>query len=137
MKHTIECAPGYALLTAHLDPGERIKAEPGAIVSQQGVTMSTTGRRGIVKGFRQILGGESFFINTFEADQPGATINLAPATPGDIGEFILEPQSEISIQSGSFLACTDNTELDTKFQGLKAFFTGESFFFIRAYTKDR
>lgn len=39
MRTTIEFDPTYALLTAELNPGESIKAEPGAMVAQAGVDM--------------------------------------------------------------------------------------------------
>ena len=41
MKASLEFDPSYALLTFELDPGESVKAEPGAMVAQQGVEMST------------------------------------------------------------------------------------------------
>ena len=38
----------------------------------------------------------------------------------------------IYIQGGSYLASTPNVETDTKFQGMKGFFSGESMFFVQA-----
>ena len=40
MRTTVEFNPSYSLLTIDLDAGESIKAEPGAMVAQQGVSMS-------------------------------------------------------------------------------------------------
>lgn len=39
------------------------------------------------------------------------------------------------IQASSFLACTENVQTDSQFQGFKGFFSGESLFFLRAYTE--
>ena len=134
MRTTIEFDPSYALLTVDLDPGESIKAEPEAMVAQQGVQMKTgSGGGGIFGGFRRMLGGESFFINTFTAEGSGGQVCLAPSTPGDIGSFSLQPGQNLFIQGNSFLACTDNVRTDSQFQGLRGMFSGESIFFLRAF----
>ena len=136
MQTTIDFAPSYALLTVALSPGESIKAEPGAMVAQQGVELKTGGGGGgVFGGLRRMMGGESFVINTFTAGGSGGQVNLAPATPGDIGEFPLSPGKNLFIQSGSFLACTENVQTDAQFQGFRGFFSGESLFFLRAYTE--
>ena len=138
MKTTTEFESSYALLVVDLEQGESIKAEPGAMVSQLNVEISTgiSGKKGIMGGFRNIMGGESFFINTFTGGPMGGQVSLAPGTPGDIGCFNVEPGRDLFIQSGSFLACTENVQTDSSFQGFKGMFSGESLFFIRAFTED-
>ena len=70
MRSDIEFSPSYTMLTIQLDPGEKIKAETGAMVAQQGVEMQTgMGGGGLFGGFKRMLGGESFFLNTFTAGQ--------------------------------------------------------------------
>ena len=134
MRTSIEFDPSYALLIVDLEPGESIKAEPGAMVAQQGVQMKTgSGGGGVFGGFRRMLGGESFFINTFTAEGAGGQVCLAPSTPGDIGSFQLQPGKNLFIQGSSFLACTDNVRTDTQFQGFRGMFSGESMFFLRAF----
>ncbi len=136
MNTNIEFNASYALLTVDLAPGESIKAEPGAMVAQQGVQMKTgSSGGGLFGGFRRMLGGESFFINTFTAERTGGQVCLAPSTPGDIGSFPLIPGRNLFIQSSSFLACTDNVRTDSQFQGFRGFFSGESIFFLRAYSE--
>ena len=137
MKTTVEYNPSYAMLTVDLDPGEEIKAEPGAMVLQEGVELNTGGGGGgLFGGFKRMIGGESFFVNTFTAEPSGGTVSLAPSAPGDIGSFELQPGNNLFIQSGSFLACTGNVQTDSKFQGFRGVFSGESLFFIRAYTTE-
>ena len=137
MKTTLEFDPSYAMLTVDLDPGESIKGEPGAMVLQHGVEMKTgTGGGGLLGGLKRMVGGESFFVNTFTAERGGGRVSLAPNSPGDIGEFELRPGSNLFVQSGSFLACTANVETDTKFQGFRGVFSGESLFFIRAFSTE-
>ena len=134
----IEFDSSYALMVVGLDENEVIKAEPGAMVSQQNVEMATgiSGRKSIFGGLKNIMGGESFFINTFTGGPMGGEITLAPSTPGDIGSFDLMPGQNLFIQSGSFLACTEEVYTDSQFQGFKGMFSGESLFFIRAFTRD-
>ena len=137
MKTAVEFDPSYAMLTVDLEPGEAIKAEPGAMVLQQGVEMKTgTGGGGLFGGFKRMLGGESFFVNTFTAEASGGQVSLAPSSPGDIGDFDLHPGTNLFVQSGSFLACTENVQTDTQFQGFKGLFSGESLFFIRVYSME-
>lgn len=136
MQADMEFTPSYSLLTINLMPGESIKAETGAMVAQQGVAMKTgMGGGGLFGGIRRMIGGESFFMNTFTAEGGGGWVSLAPSSPGDIAAFGLEPGSNLFIQSASFLACTENVQTDTKFQGFRGFFSGESLFFIRAYAE--
>ena len=137
MQTTLEFNPSYSLLTVDLAAGESIKAETGAMVAQAGVAMKTgMGGGGLFGGLRRMVGGESFFVNTFTAAGGGGWVSLAPSAPGDIASFELLPGNNLFIQSSSFLACTENVQTDTKFQGFRGFFSGESLFFIRAYSEN-
>ena len=136
MRTQVEFDPSYAMLTVVLEPGESVKAEPGAMVAQQDVEMKTgSAGGGIFGGIRRMMGGESFFINTFTAGRGGGQVCLAPSTPGDIGSFPLAPGTNLFIQGSSFLACTENVQTDSQFQGFRGLFSGESLFFLRAYSE--
>ena len=136
MKSNVEFNPSYSLLTIELEPGESIKAETGAMVAQVGVGMKTgMGGGGLFGGLRRMVSGESFFLNTFTGEGYGGWVSLAPPSPGDLGSFDLEPGQNLFIQGSSFLACTENVQTDTQFQGFRGFFSGESLFFIRAYAE--
>ena len=136
MQAKVEFDPSYSLLTIELAPGESIKAETGAMVAQAGVGMKTgMSGGGLFGGIRRMMGGESFFMNTFTGEGSGGWVSLAPPSPGDIGLFELVPGQNLFIQGSSFLACTENVETDTKFQGFRGIFSGESLFFIRAYAE--
>jgi len=131
----VEFSPSYAMLNVELESGESIKAETGAMVAQQGVSMSTGASGGFLGGISRMVSGESFALNTFTADRHGGWVSLAPSTPGDILTFDILPGQNIFLQSGSFLACSENVETDSKFQGFRGFFSGESMFFLRAYSE--
>ena len=136
MKSTIEFSPSYTMLTLELAPGESFKAEPGAMVAQQGVEMQTgMGGGGLFGGLKRMMGGESFFVNTFTAGSMGGWVSISPPIPGDIHSRDLQPGENLFLQGSSFLACTENVETDTQFQGMKGVFSGESIFFLRAFAQ--
>jgi uncharacterized protein (TIGR00266 family) len=133
MKTNVEFAPSYSMLTVELDCGEAIKAEAGAMVAQMNVELSTgMGGSGLFGGIRRMVGGESFFVNTFTAENGTGWVSLSPSTPGDIGDFQLQAKEPLFIQSNSFLACTPDVKIDAKFQGLRGLFSGEGMFFLKA-----
>ncbi len=132
MKSNIEFNPSFSMVTVELGPGESIKAEPGAMAAQQDVDMRTGMSGGLFGGFKRMLTSESFFVNTFTAGPSGGWVSLAPSTPGDILHQDLMPGQNLFIQGSSFLACTENVQTDSKFQGLRGIFSGESLFFLRA-----
>ena len=135
-----EFKPAFTLMTAHLEPNESIKVEPGAMVAQSSDISISTGRAisgGLAKGlFKAVVGGESFFLNTFTAGNSGGWISLAPSAPGDISTFNLAPGENLFLQGGAFMACSPNVEIDTKWQGVtNAVFGGEGLFFLRAFSQ--
>lgn len=133
MEYTIDHGPSYAIGIIQLHGGDRIQAEAGAMVSMSDtVEMKTEVKGGLMKGLkRSVLGGESFFINNFEASGEGGEVMVAPALPGDI--VALEMTNEtLLIQSGSFLAATPEINIDTKWGGAKTFFSREGLFLLKA-----
>ena len=131
MRLQIEHAPSYGMMTVVLDPGEEVRAEPGAMVAQQNVRMSTGMPSGLAKGFRRVLGGESFFQNTFTGEASGGWVKLSPSIPGDVRVLELGPGQRLFIQGSSYLGSTTGVVVDSKFQGVRGLFSGESMFFLR------
>ncbi len=131
MKYDIKYGPSYALGMISLEVGEKIQAEAGAMVSMSDTIKMETGvRGGIMSGLkRSVLGGESFFINTFTAEQPGE-VTIAPALPGDIVALDMTGGT-LLLQSGSFLAATPDVNVDTKWGGGKTFFSREGLFLLK------
>ena len=143
MDISLEFGPAFTMATAHLKPGDSIKVEPGAMVSQSiGLDMKTgmSGKGGGLGGFlksvaKSVLGGESFFLNTFTAGSGGGWISIAPSSPGDIKTLEIEPGSNVFMQGGAFLASSPNVSYDLNFQGAKSLFSRESMFFLRAFSE--
>ena len=131
MDYEILHKPSYALARVRLNQREQIQAETGAMVSMSdSIKMDTSTRGGIFGGLRRsVLGGESFFVNTFTAEQAGE-VTLAPSLPGDIEALELRGET-VLVQSGSFLAATMNIEVDSQWGGARSFFSREGLFLLR------
>lgn len=131
MDYDILHRPSYALLQVRLAAGENMSAESGAMVSMSsGIEIETSMRGGLLGGLkRKVLGGESFFVNTFTASQDGE-VNFAPSLPGDV--YAVELRGEtIYAQSGAYIASTQGIDVDTSWGGAKTFFSGEGFFMLK------
>ncbi len=133
MRVDVRYQPSYSLAIVSLDSGESIQAESGAMVSMSATVRIDTGMKGGVFGAlkRSVLGGESFFFNTFTAETAGAEITLSPALPGDIMHTRLQGGT-MYVQSGSFLAANPALDVDTKWGGAKTFFGSEGLFLLKA-----
>ena len=138
MKVNIEYGPSYALAIVHLDQGEVIRAESGAMVSMDThLKFETSASQGKgIKGFFKALGrslfsGESFFQNTFTAESGPGTVTLAPQMVGDIVQHQLTGNA-VMITSSCYVAGHPSIEIKTKWGGAKSFFGGEGLFMMRA-----
>jgi uncharacterized protein (TIGR00266 family) len=125
--------PSYSLGVIRLDGGEQVRVEGGAMVSMSpDITLETAATGGILKSLgRALLGGESFFQNTFLAPAGGGEITVAPALPGDLFTLDLGDES-LLVQSGSYVASETGIQVDTKWGGAKTFFASEGLIMLRA-----
>jgi uncharacterized protein (TIGR00266 family) len=125
--------PSYSTAKVILGPNEALVAESGAMVSMSpDIVVDTKMQGGLLKSLaRSVLGGESFFINTFRASARGGEILLAPTLPGDIFHFGLSGTESYLVQSGSFLGSQETITVDTKWSGAKTFFGGEGLIMLR------
>ena len=132
MRFDISHQPSYAIVDAHMEPGELIRAEGGAMVSMDaGITVETKAQGGFLKSLgRSVLGGESFFLNTFRTDS-GGTIRLAPSLPGDMMVMDVSADAPVMVQSGAYIAATEGLEVETKWSGAKTFFASEGAVMLR------
>lgn len=125
--------PSYSLVNVSLNPNEVIRVEAGAMVSMStGLQLETKVAGGLLAGLkRSILGGESFFMNTYRAPARGGEITLAPALPGDM--MVHEMREEtLLVQSGSYVASSEGIEIDIKWGGAKTFFAREGLVMLKA-----
>ncbi len=127
--------PGNAAAQCALGPDETCTAEGGAMIAMSGdldVETSTHqrgGGGGLFKAAKRMLGGESFFLNHFTAGPDGGEITLSTTLPGDMMVHDLQ-NTNLVVQSGSFVACEDSVNMDLGWQGMKSMFSGEGLFWI-------
>jgi len=134
MKYDILDSPDFALLQFTLNPGEKVVAESGAMVAQDGQIEVQTSMRGGLWGAakRKLLGGESLFQNTFTSHGQAQRLFLASAAEGDMRSQTLRAGEEFFLTSGAYVAhLGDDLVIDTKFGGVKGFFSGVGVFMLR------
>jgi len=132
MKIDILYRPAFSLGVIALEGGEEVQVEGGSMVSMSaGMTLKTEATGGLFKSLgRALLGGESFFQNTFQAPAGGGQLTVAPPLPGDMFTLALE-EEELLVQSGAYVAAEMGVSLDTGWGGAKTFFASEGLFMLR------
>ncbi len=125
--------PSFGMIEVTLKPGEEIHTESGAMVGMDAtIKLETKAKGGIFSSLkRAVLGGESFFVNTFRCEGSDGTLYLSPAVAGTVVEHDLN-NAELFLQSGSYLAHTGEINIDTKWGGAKTFFSREGLFILKA-----
>jgi uncharacterized protein (TIGR00266 family) len=133
MQTEILYRPAFSMTRVQLQAGEEIRVESGSMVSMSaGVTIETKMQGGLLKSLaRSVLGGESFFVNTYKAPAEGGEIKQAPALPGDL--FVVEIANDtMFVQSGAFVAAPLTVELNTSWGGAKGFFGSGGLILLKA-----
>ncbi len=133
MKYEILGKPDFPCVKVNLDAGESIVAESGAMVAMSSnIEIKTEARGGILKSLkRSVLGGESFFVNTFTAQGSSGEIYFTSATTGDL-EVIELSGNDLVMSKSAFVCSSQGISIDSKWGGFKAFFGGEGLFFLKA-----
>jgi uncharacterized protein (TIGR00266 family) len=132
MNVEIRHSPSFAVARAHLQPGEAIRAEAGAMMAtSQGVVVESRATGGMIKSFkRSVLGGESFFVTSYTAPQQGGWVDCAARLPGDC--TVIPVDGALNITRGSYLCSSAGVEIDTKWGGFKSLVGGEGGFLVHA-----
>lgn len=130
--YTIEHSPSYASLRLDLKKNETVFVESGGMAAMDScIKMKSKVQGGLMKGIGRMLGGESLFVSEFTAEGKPGQLFVSPGVPGDIQHYYLDGNS-LMVQSSGFVASSPTVTIDTKFQGFKGFFSGESLFLIKA-----
>jgi uncharacterized protein (TIGR00266 family) len=129
---TLEHSPAYSSLTLRLKAQQTVLVEAGAMAAMDPwIEMKSKMKGGLMKSIGRVLGGESLFISEFTPQGKPGELMLAPGVPGDVQHYVLSGNA-LMLQSSGFVACSPTIELNTKFQGVRGFFSGESLFLVRA-----
>lgn len=120
------------LIEFTLNQGEKVTAEAAAMVFMKGNIITETRMRkgGFLKSLKAAaLGGESFFVNEFIAQEDGCTLGLTGNMLGDIE--VIPITEEFIVQSGAFVGSSGDLTLDTKWQGFTKGIFGSNLFMLK------
>lgn len=134
MKTEILYQGSMPAVLAHLEQGEALRAESGAMVYMDPtVDVEGHAKGGIAKGLGRLLTGESFFVQEVVASRGAGKVMLAPANIGNIIELDLDGRGSWYLQKGAFLCSETTVNTSVKTQSLtKGLFSGEGLFIIQA-----
>ena len=141
MQIDIQFRPGNSAAKVKLAPKQECTAQAGAMIAMSGdmgLTTSTHKKTsgGLLKAAKRMLAGESFFLNHYQASSKGGEVWLAPTMSGDMMEYDLDNENLI-VQSGSYMACEPDVNIDMGWQGFKSFLSGESIFWLHLNGKGK
>lgn len=120
----------------HLESGERFVSESGAFYRSSAnmeidVTTRGGGSGGLLGGLKRMLAQESFFFSTYTTkDGRLGEVGLAPTHQGEVFLIDVDSSSNWMCAGGSYLGSSSELKIDTRFQGVKGFMTGESLSFV-------
>ena len=131
MDVTIKHTPAFGLAVVQMAPNEKIKVEPGAMVSHSdGVTVETKAEGGIFGGLKRMVAGESFFQNSYTAPAQGGEMTLAATLPGDMRVLDIGG-AELLLKSGAYISSESGVTIDASWGGAKGFFGGAGLILLR------
>lgn len=141
LAHEVLHGPSLAMLRVELAPGQPLTAEAGSMVAMRGdVRMETRINADRTAGIfaslwafvvalvRKVVGGETFFVNTFSSKR-GGTVWIAPTLAGQV-EYRLLRGERIMLSRGAYLAHTGPLRTRLVFGGLGALLAREGLFFL-------
>jgi uncharacterized protein (TIGR00266 family) len=123
------------MLVVKLEPNEIITAEAGAMTYMEpNIDVKTRKRERSLLGTLSLtlLGRQSFFVNDYRAKDGSGEVAFVAAPVGDIETLEVKPNQGYIIQSSSYIASTQNVELDIKWQGFTKGLFGQGLFMIKA-----
>ena len=134
MKHEIKYKPSYSMLVVTLEQGEKITAESGAMTYMDpNVEAHTRKREKSLFGSigLAIFGRQSFWVNDYTASNGQGEVAFVSAPVGDIETLEVKPDQGYIIQKSSYIASTENVNLDVKWEGFTKGLFGQGLFMIK------
>jgi len=123
------------MLIVTLEPDETITAEAGAMTYMEpSIDVKTRKREKSLLGTLglALLGRQSFFVNDYRAKGSSGEVAFVAAPVGDIETLEVKPNQGYIIQSASYIASTQDVDLDIKWQGFTKGLFGQGLFMIKA-----
>ncbi len=134
MKYEIRYKPSYSMLVVHLDPGETITAESGAMTYiNPNINVNTRMREKSLLGTLglKFLGRQSFFVNDYSATTGQGEAAFVSAPVGDVEVLDITPNQGYIIQKAAYIASTQDVNLDVQWQGFTKGLFGQGLFMIK------
>jgi uncharacterized protein (TIGR00266 family) len=122
------------MLVVKLGPNESITAEAGAMTYMDpNIDVQTRRREKSILGTLglKLIGGQSFFVNDYRAQQGLGEVAFVSAPVGDIETLEVKPNQGYIVQRSSYIASTQNVDLDVKWQGFTKGLFGQGLFMIK------
>jgi len=134
LKYEIKYKPSYSLLVVRLEPGEKIIAESGSMTYMSpNIEVHTRRREKSILGSigLKLLGRQPFWVNEYTAVNGSGEVAFVSAPVGDIEVLDVKPGKGYIIQKTSYIASTENIDLDVKWEGFTKGLFGQGLFMIR------
>lgn len=135
MNYEIKYKPSYSMLVVSLEPNETVTAEAGAMTYMEpNIDVKTRKREKSLLGTigLSLFGRQSFFVNDYTAQKQSGDVAFVSAPVGDIETLDIKPNQGYIIQSSSYIASTQNVNLDIKWQGFTKGLFGQGLFMIKS-----
>lgn len=123
--------PGVSIV---LNKGESVYTQSGGMAwMDNGITMNTNIKGGLMKGIGRMFSGESLFMATYTSSLPNQEIVFASTFPGKIIELDLVPGQDWICQKSSFLVGEPGVNLSVEWtrRVSAGLFGGEGFILQR------
>ena len=140
MKYEIRYKQSYSMLVVQLDAGETITAESGAMTYMQPtVDVKTRMREKSFLGTLGLtfLGRQSFFVNDYTAASAPGEAAFVSAPVGDIEVLEVSPNQGYIVQKSSYIASTQEVNLNIQWQGFTKGLFGQGLFMIKVSGKGK
>jgi uncharacterized protein (TIGR00266 family) len=134
MKYEIKYDPSYSMLVIDLEDGERITGEAGALtyMTPNILVKTRTRERSILGTLKtSILGGQSLFVTDFTSMGGPGQLALVAAPIGDIKKLEVNPEQGWIIERSSYLASSNQVDLDVRWEGFSRGLFGQGLFMVR------
>lgn len=122
------------MLVVNLEQGEKITAESGAMTYMDpNIEAHTRKREKSLFGSigLAIFGRQSFWVNDYTASNGQGEVAFVSAPVGDIETLEIKPNQGYIIQKSSYIASTENVNLDVKWEGFTKGLFGQGLFMIK------
>ncbi|MBD3882211.1 TIGR00266 family protein [Phormidium tenue FACHB-886] len=133
MKYEIRYKPAFATVFLTMNPGDRITAEAGAMLSMATqISMTTQFSGGLIPALlKKFFGGESLFVNEFtNSTQKPLELVLSQSTVGDVVAIELDGNA-ICFQPGAHIAHTPGVNMSVQWAGFSSWISGEGLFKLK------